>query len=123
MFDYQARVERIVDGDTIVATIDHGMNIRSLQSLRLLRVFAPERSSGQAGSIATQALADWVARHHESNTEWAIHVTTHKDSRTFNRYLAEVSCADCGDSLNDHLRALGYTDKGTGAPKPQASNS
>jgi len=123
MYDYQARIERIIDGDTIIVTIDHGMNIRSVQSLRLLRVFAPERSTGQAGSDATHALADWVAGHHESDNEWAIHVTTHKDSRTFNRYLAEVVCAGCGDSLNDHLRALGYTDKGTGGAKAPTSNS
>jgi micrococcal nuclease len=123
MYDYRARVERIVDGDTMIVTIDQGMNIRSSQSLRLLRVYAPERSSGKAGSDATHAVADWVAGHYESNADWALKVITHKDARTFNRYLAEVVCVGCGDSLNDHLRDLGYTDQGTGAPKPLTSSS
>jgi len=123
MYDYQARTERVVDGDTIIVLIDHGMNIRSSQSLRLLRVYAPElhATDHAPGAIAKTVMQDWISAHAPDG--WGLRVTTQKDTRTFNRYLAEVTCAECGESLNDHMRTAGYTGQGTGAPIPPVSNS
>ena len=54
---------------------------------------------------------------HLHGQQWPFQIVTQKDKQTFNRYVGEVTCATCHEVLNEYLRSLGYTDKGTGAPK------
>jgi len=121
MYEYAAKPDRVVDGDTLIVLVDHGMSIRSSQSLRLLRVFAPELHAGAKSAPGVAAKAEmqaWIDAHASKAADgWGLRIKTEKDNRTFNRYLAEVTCSDCGESLNDHQRSLGYTDLGTGAGK------
>lgn len=42
MFEYRAIIDRVIDGDTIVAKIDLGFDIWSIQTLRLSRIDAYE---------------------------------------------------------------------------------
>ncbi|WJJ58333.1 endonuclease [Staphylococcus phage 110] len=43
LYMYKAHVNRVVDGDTIDVTIDHGMRVYSEQRVRILGVDTPER--------------------------------------------------------------------------------
>jgi len=115
MYTYQASVIRVTDGDTLRFLIDMGMYIRTEQAIRLLNVYAPELHTDE-GKIAQKHTADWVEAHGHGQV-WPFAITTKKDKQTFTRYIGEVICFQCSSSLNEHLRSLGYTDQGTGAPK------
>jgi micrococcal nuclease len=47
MFEYQAKVINVVDGDTLDAEVDLGFKIYTKQRLRLAHVDAPERSEAK----------------------------------------------------------------------------
>lgn len=40
---YPATIERVIDGDTIIADLDLGLNVRLVQYIRLAGINAPER--------------------------------------------------------------------------------
>lgn len=101
MYDYQSKVERVIDGDTVRMTIDHGMYLRSSQSIRLLGVFAPELSK-PGGTNARSFVTNWFVDHNHHG-EWAFLVTTEKDKQTFNRYVGVVTCRACAANLNDNV--------------------
>lgn len=111
MYDYQSKVERVVDGDTVRMTIDHGMFIRSSQSIRLLGVLAPELGK-PGGTDARAFVIGWFSNHshHSHHGEWAFLVVTQKDKQTFNRYVGVVICQACQAVLNmDVITHLGAT--------------
>lgn len=66
LFNYRAQVERVVDGDTAVLTIDCGFKIYHKLSCRLTSINAPEltstdpatRTLAQASKAALQAQID-----------------------------------------------------------------
>lgn len=43
LYMFKAHVNRVVDGDTLIVTIDHGMQVYSERRVRLLDVDTPER--------------------------------------------------------------------------------
>jgi micrococcal nuclease len=104
MYEYKAQMERVVDGDTVRFLIDHGMYLRSSQSIRLFEVMAPELSE-PGGKDARQFVIDWFAKHgdHEPDGPWLYQLITQKDKQTFNRYVGEVVCRQCGACLNDDV--------------------
>lgn len=115
MYNYQAAVSRVTDGDTVRFLIDMGMYVRTEQAIRLKDVFAPELSTPE-GKVARDSVILWLAEHlHSVGKTWPYTIDTEKDKQTFNRFVGEVKCAACGNSLNASLRLLGYTDQGTGA--------
>jgi len=69
MYQYKAKAERVVDGDTIDVTIDLGFKITTHQRIRLAGIDTPEVYSvkkdsdehrrGIAGTIS-QSVADWI---------------------------------------------------------------
>lgn len=102
IWNYQASVERVVDGDTARFLVDHGMFIRSSQAIRLLDVNAPELSE-TGGKECRMFVAGWLHTH-ETHTLpppiWPFLLTTLKDKQTFNRYVGTVTCGTCAASLN-----------------------
>jgi hypothetical protein len=119
MFDYQARLEAVTDGDTIRVLVDHGMFIRSTQAIRLLGVFAPERSQ-PGGRETTSHVIAWFDAHRHGPATWPLRLRTEKDKLTFNRYVGSVACAGCGECLNvsvtEYVAAAGWGG-GTGSPQ------
>lgn len=105
---YRCDINRVIDGDTVHATIDHGMRISSQQSIRLVDVSSPERNES-GGPEATKAARSWVTGHrgHAKEKEWPFLVRTDKDKLTFNRYVGDVTCSQCSASLNEHMRKRG----------------
>lgn len=112
MWDYRARVDRVVDGDTVDATLDLGFNINVHVSLRLLDTFAPEHD--QPGGPETAAFVKaWLAKY---PGEWPLTVTTSRiksdahEQMSFDRYVALVTVGF--DSLNadveSFVKANGY---------------
>lgn len=80
---YNAKVIKVVDGDTIDCIIDHGMSIKSVQRIRLNRINAPERFT-EEGEAAMAFLSAML-----SNEEVRLHTMRDKREK-YGRYIAEV---------------------------------
>jgi hypothetical protein len=96
VFDYRARLVRVVDGDSAVLEFDTGFGGRQEEEVRLLGVSAPEHY--QVGGLQCRDFAAaWFGQGSGTRT-WPLHVITvpnttlePNERRTFVRYLATVS--------------------------------
>lgn len=100
MYEYQAKVVRVVDADTVWFDVDLGFDVRRKDSFRLYGINAPE-----LGTPEGVAAKDWlVAR---LPVESVVHITTNKDKREkYGRYLATIFVG--GINLNEALVAAGH---------------
>lgn len=104
LYCYLAKVERIVDGDTIVASIDLGCDVWLLhQHCRLSHINAPEKTgaSKEEGLRSTEHL-EYLLKGHDTvliRTEYDRHCT-------FGRLLVELFIEE--DSLNEQMVEDGH---------------
>lgn len=104
---FRARVERVIDGDTLDITIDCGFRSTRVERIRLLGVNAPEKtgSTRREGILAQDFTTLWCADALYM-TEWPIVIQT-KKSDAFGRYLATVWRVVDGACLNNDLVTAG----------------
>lgn len=104
---YKARVERVVDGDTMIVTIDCGFFISTKVRIRLSGYYAPEARTAE-GAEATNKLSALLPE----GTN--ITIITRKTER-FGRWLATIykdndnndkATADGTICVNDVLRGI-----------------
>lgn len=101
MYEYVAKVIRVVDGDTVWLDVDLGFDVRRSDSFRLAGINAPEVST-----LEGKQARDWLKTVLNPGDE--ITVKTFKDKREkYGRYLATILLAD-GGNVNDRLVAEGY---------------
>lgn len=107
LYVYRARCERVIDGDTIDATISMGLHDYRTERLRLLGVNAPERKgeTRAAGDAARLFVVEWM-RGGVALDEWPLVIRTQK-SDAFGRFLGTVWRVSDGVSLNEALLAAG----------------
>lgn len=90
---YSAVITKVVDGDTVRASVDLGMDVRIDVTLRLYGIDAPEIST-PAGVLSRAAVREWLVHNaspESSEDAWEVVVHTIKDKREkYGRYLAEV---------------------------------
>jgi len=99
-YEYNARVVRIVDGDTFDADVDLGFHLTSRLRFRLLGIDAPEMRES-AGPAAKAWLTEAIP------VDKAVHIRTEKGD-SFGRWLAVVY-GDAGlASVNDQMVAAGH---------------
>jgi len=93
MFEYNATVIKVVDGDTVDVLLDLGFDVKTQQRLRLARIDAPsiKTTEGKNTKAFVQALFD-------KNPN--VLVKTKKTDK-YGRYLAEVETID--GNLSDLL--------------------
>jgi micrococcal nuclease len=60
MYDYEARLNRVIDGDTYVLDIDLGFHVWTTQHIRLLGIDCPERNTPE-GKCAKAFAESWFA--------------------------------------------------------------
>lgn len=88
MYEYRANIIAVVDGDTVHADIDLGIDCHTLVTLRFFGVNAPEHGSAE-GDAATEYVRNWV--HNHGGPEGLVHLTTVKDHKEkYGRYLATI---------------------------------
>lgn len=106
MWEYRARLVRIVDGDTLEVEIDVGFHGKQTEQLRLLGVNTPELkgTSREAGLRAKEFVRIWLvnAVTMAVNKDWPLIIQTQKDD-AFGRYLATVFASSNMASLNEGL--------------------
>lgn len=102
---YRARVERVIDGDTLAIRLDQGLHTERVEQVRLLGVNTPEvkGASRPAGLAATAFVKRWLS---DAGGDWPLVVQTEK-SDAFGRFLATVWDA-AGRCLNDDLLSAGH---------------
>jgi len=107
----RVRIQRTIDGDTIVAAaIDLGYHVQTTAGIeyRLLRCNAPESNrpaSRAAGLTAKQFTIDWIAIHTHHDIDGWLYATTQKTD-SFGRYLADINCGQ-DHNLSDDLLTSG----------------
>lgn len=104
MWTYRARLERVIDGDTLSLAVDLGFSVSIVVSVRLDGVDAPEVRGGSseirtAGYEAAAFVYEWCLPR-EVLDEWPLEVTTSK-VRSFARWVGTVRCdgVDLGEAL------------------------
>lgn len=114
MFEYKAKVIRVVDGDTLELELDLGFDTFRKEKVRLARVDTPEvygvkkeSAEYQKGQLASQFTKEWIEK-----TNGEIVVKTEKDKTgKYGRYIVEVFASE-GDSVGENLQeaiiAAGY---------------
>jgi len=112
MYDYNCKVERIVDGDTIDVVLDLGFDILYRTRVRLYGIDTPESRTRDLEEKARGLLAKEYLSTKIKNAENIVIQTKLKDSRgKFGRVLGSV-IAD-GVNLNNQLtlnhHAVAYT--------------
>lgn len=113
VYVYRAALVRVVDGDTVVATLDLGCHVAVTKTLRLVgldtpEVVGPDKARGLASA---QAARDWCAAAAVANpgTTWPLVVATtlDKDDR-YGRLLGVVYAKGDPVSLNRMLLEGGW---------------
>ena len=107
MYEYKAKVIRVIDGDTIAFAVDLGCDVTVNLTVRLANVDCPEAGS-QAYHDARLFTLNWLSAAGD-------HVMLHtiKDKREkYGRYLGEVY--GIGKHLNADLVAEGHAVRYTG---------
>ena len=110
MYKYEAKVERIVDGDTIDVIIDLGFKITTNQRIRLEGINTPETYNVKKDSEEHKkgmAAKNFVIQRIEANNNEAI-IETSKYTGKYGRYIGVVWLADNTTSLNDELVEKGF---------------
>lgn len=118
IWSYRAKLQRVVDGDTVYLIVDLGMRVQTTVAIRVAGVDTPELFSGppeerEAGAAARDETRRWFRRaYHDTEPsatvwpghgEWPVLVTTKRDRTSFNRYIGTIHNR-AGESLTDHLR-------------------
>lgn len=114
MYEYQAELTRLVDGDTMHVQIDLGLDTYQNQSIRLYGVNTPEvrGDTKEAGQAATDWVANWFRVHVDLVVPGPNYFTlrTIKDRREkYGRYLGIVVAPD-GAILNKDLVDSGHAE-------------
>lgn len=115
MYEYNAKVIRVIDGDTLDVDIDCGFNVHVRDRVRLLGINTPEISGPKAKEEKTEGLAakafveQWVA----NNPRIVLKSFDAKklSQEKYGRWLAIVMPIDGTVSLNDELVNTGHAVK------------
>jgi len=109
MYTYYAKVDRVVDGDTMDLVIDLGFKITTLQRIRLRGINTPETYNVKRDSEEYKKgmeAKEYVVQRMEDNN-YEVIVETNKDVGKFGRYIGIIRFSDSPVSLNDDLVAKG----------------
>mgnify|MGYP001155072967 CR=1 FL=1 len=122
MYDYNCKVERIVDGDTIDVVLDLGFDILYRTRVRLYGIDTPESRTRDLEEKARGLLAKEYLSTKIKNAENIVIQTKLKDSRgKFGRVLGSV-IAD-GINLNNQLTLNHYAVTYTGQSKKEIADA
>ena len=107
MFEYRARILRIIDGDTVEAEIDLGFQVSLRATLRLAGIDTPElRGPTHEAGVAAADYLDLLLTK-LAGPERQITVRTQKDrTGKYGRYLADLVVGD--RNLNQALVQAGH---------------
>jgi micrococcal nuclease len=102
MYEYKAKITRVVDADTVDVSVDLGFDISIHQRVRLLGINAAEKNT----DLGKEAI-DYVKSILPVGKE--IFLRSEKDKREkFGRYLAKIIIIETEECLNEILIEKNY---------------
>ena len=110
MYQYKAKADRVVDGDTLDLVIDLGFKITTHQRIRLAEINTPETYNVKRDSEEYKkgmAAKHFVEKRLAANNNEVI-VETDKLTGKYGRYIGTIRLADSEDSLNKELVDKGF---------------
>lgn len=108
-YQYRATVVRIVDGDTVVGTVDRGFYDYSEKYIRLAGINAPELNSPDPEvRAAGQAAKEYLAQILPIGSEFWINS---KKLDPYKRPIAEIFLPNQTISINDQMIQAGHAVK------------
>ncbi len=103
---FPARIDRVVDGDTCLATLDLGLHMSAHHRLRLAGINTPELVGAQheRGQEAKSFVLGWwsEAQRGATDTDWPLLIMTNKTD-DYGRYVATLYNRKTGNCLNQTL--------------------
>lgn len=109
MYQYKAKLDRIIDGDTMDVVIDLGFKITTHQRIRLSGINTPEtynvKKDSEEYKKGMESKLFVEQRLAANNNEMTL--VTEKTTEKYGRYLGTISLADSPVTLNDELVAKG----------------
>ena len=111
MYTYKARLDRVVDGDTLDAYIDLGFDITVHKRIRLAGINTPESRTRdleekKRGLAAKQALIDLLMKDNEEEYFIIESEKVGKYGRVLGKLHALIKNSEC--CLNDKLIEMGH---------------
>lgn len=105
MYQYKAKAERVIDGDTIDVIIDLGFKITTAQRIRLARINTPETYNVKkdTNEYKDGLAAKQFVEHRLTANQNLLILETEKVTEKYGRYVGTVFLADSSISLNDEL--------------------
>lgn len=101
MYEYSARLQRVVDADTVDLDVDLGFHVHVHQRIRLLGINAPERGT-IAGNDATAYTKAWFEQYGPNLVLRTVRDLDDKYGRMLGRIVASARI------LNDDLITAGH---------------
>ncbi len=104
---YKIEVERVIDGDTVFATIQLGFNIRFKEFIRLFGVNTPEifgATATPAGTLAKEFVIAWLF----AGKVFTLHSRKYNEREKYGRVLGTIYRDDDAESLNAALIREGH---------------
>jgi endonuclease YncB( thermonuclease family) len=102
-FTYWATIDRVIDGDTLVVTLDLGFNVKLTDvHMRVYGINCPEKDT-EEGKDAIRYTKEWVAMddiNHLKPKQYKVSVQEHKKDK-YGRILGEIFYG--GESLGETL--------------------
>lgn len=106
MYNYRARLVRVIDGDTVELEIDLGFRVSIRDKVRLYGINAPERrgTTMEAGDAATQYLSHLLQTH---APDGILTIHTYRDAREkYGRWLGTLLAS--GRDINRMMVHAGH---------------
>ncbi len=110
MYEYAAKLKRVVDGDTMDTIIDLGFRMTTEQRIRLKGIDTPEiwRQSKDSREYKKGMEAkNFVIQRLEQNQN-SFMIKTEKEAGVYGRFIGTIFLPDARESLNDELLRKGY---------------
>jgi micrococcal nuclease len=107
LFHYAITVERVIDGDTLLAKIDLGFNVRMTSYIRLFGVDTPEmrgEKATPAGILAREYVQLWLTGRYDL----MLHSRKYDEREKYGRILGTICNGEELESLNDALIREGH---------------
>ena len=102
MYEYQARLARIIDADTVELDVDLGFRVSQRMVVRMAGIDAVERRDPRH-----KAALEFLRFHLSGSSP--LRIRTQKDSREkYGRYLAEIYYGEDTPSINTQMISAGY---------------
>lgn len=110
MYEYKAKLDRVVDGDTMDLTIDVGFKMTTNQRIRLAHIDTPEtyrvKKTSEEYKKGVEA-KEYVEKRLADNQD-KMKINTYKNIGKYGRYIGIIWLEDSDIPLNDELVQKGY---------------